>query len=489
MIFSAARFVVVDDKEQHLLAITKTFQLLGAPCLGVRYDGTAELRKDLFRGVRCLFMDIHLVDGVASTDHRRHFANIAAILEDNISDSGGPFILVVWTAHPDLESQLRDYLDQHLDVEKPHARPLSVLGLAKEKFIDIDSGDVKSPEELRQAVRQAVVSNPQLAALLGWEAGVLAAAGDTLASLLNLVPIDHRTSATFPPALDTLLSRLVRETVGPNHVDANPRVAISMALAPILSDRILNQDVAADTQDTWKKAVTRHMDKKLEAASSSEAGEINRMLHLAVPGSETLRATDWGAIISWPFDWTDDELKRWTGLTIKQMLCDEFRVRSEAIGACKPVLVRVGAACDYAQNNRGPITFLFGVDIPENAERQKDSRAERIVKIHTELAKLGTHNKDEELTGLAGDLAKVATMTDGRIKLTDAIWKSPVFLMPGVTEASRLHVHIRFPQTHLPDACALWSVTSRLREQLLMHLISAASNHVARPGIVQLPVE
>ena len=144
---------------------------------------------------------------------------------------------------------------------------------------------MKSPEELRQAVQQAVVSNPQLAALLGWETGVLAAAGDTLASLLNLVPDDKRSSAAFSPALDTLLSRLVRETVGRSHVDTNPRVAISMALAPLLADRILNQDVAAETQDTWKNAVTQHSDKTLEVASSSEAGEINRMLHLAVPNS------------------------------------------------------------------------------------------------------------------------------------------------------------------------------------------------------------
>jgi hypothetical protein len=180
-------------------------------------------------------------------------------------------------------------------------------------------------------------------------------------------------------------------------------------------------------------------------------------------------------------------MKRLTGLTIKEMLCGEFRLRSNAITACKPILIRVGASCYYAQNNRGPIVFLFGVDIPESAERQKDARAERIEKVRAELEKLGEEN--EALRNLAGDLEKV-TLHDSRIKLTDAIWKSPVFLMPGATEASRLHVHVRFPQTHLPETCAAWTdnVLCRLREQLLMHLISAASNHVARPGIVQLPV-
>lgn len=486
MIFSAPRFVVLDDTESHLRAITDTFQRLGTPCIGIKYDPATDLNQDHFRGVRCLFMDLHLVDGQASTDERRHFALIASILEDNISKNGGPFILVVWSRLEHLSAGLREYLDQNIASDKPHARPLAVLGLAKEQFIDIDTGNEKNPAVLREAVQQAVTSNPQLAALLGWETDVLAAAGDTLASLLNLVPADKRASADFPSALDTILSRLARETVGRSHVDINPRAAISMALAPILSDRVLNQDVAPETKEIWTKAVTRHTDKSLESASPAEAGEINRMLHLAVPGSETLLPTDWGAVIPWPFPWSDDELKRLTGLTIKEMLCEEFRVRSSAIEACKPVLIRVGAACDYAQNNRGPITFLFGMDIPESAERQKDKRADRIAKVGSQLAKLGGANAD--LQGLAKELENIAS-GDGRIKLTDAIWKSPAFLMPGAAEISRLHVHIRFPQTHLPEACSEWKASGRLREQLLMHLISAASNHVARPGIVQLPVD
>ena len=223
------------------------------------------------------------------------------------------------------------------------------------------------------------------------------------------------------------------------------------ALAPILSDRILNQNVEEATKKIWEQAVTKYDDKHLEEASPVEAGEINRMLHLAVPGSEVLLPTDWGAIVTWPFEWTDEMLKSLTGLTIKQMVCEEFRLRSSAIKFCRPVLIRVGAACDYAQDNRGPVMFLFGLDIPEGAERQKNSN-------------------------------------DRPVKLTDAIWKSPVFLLPGAEEPSRLHVHIRFPQTHLPGKCTDWDVCCRLREQLLMHLISASSHHVARPGIVQLPV-
>lgn len=451
MIFSAPRFVVVDDREHHLKAITDTFQLLGAPCMGIKYDPADELNKGHFRGVRCLFMDLHLIDGQKSSDERRHYALIASILEENINKNGGPFVLIVWTAYEHLSTQLRDYLDQSMDETKPYARPLAVLGLAKESFINVEDGTINDPSALRNAVQQSITSNPQLAALLGWEVDVLGAAGDTLASLLNLVPLSERGSARFPSALDTILSRLTKEAVGANHVDVNPRIAITNALAPILTDRILNQAITPETQDTWKCAVTRHQDKTLQTASPLEAGEINRMLHLAIPGAETLLPTDWGAVVSWPFEWDDDNCRRITGMTIKQMLCEQFRLRSSAIAVCRPILFRVGAACDYAQSNQGPITFLFGLDIPESAERQL---------------------KD-----------------DKPVKLTDAIWRSPVFVVPGATEPSRLHAHIRFPQIYLPDSCSEWEVFCRLREQLLMHLISSASNYVSRPGVVQLPVE
>lgn len=450
--FSAPRFVVVDDKKEHLDAVLQAFQSLGSPCIGLHFDPATTLEKDHFRGVRCLFLDLHLSGGQLGTDHNGDFARIQTILEDNISERGGPFVLIMWTAHPHLRDDLVAYLEKNLDPDRPHARPLVVMTLAKEKFIDGATGVVKNAKDLQTEVTKAVSANPQLAALLGWEVDVLAAAAETLASLVSLVPVDQRTSADFSGALDAVLSRLARESVGLPNVDADHRAAITGALAPILVDRIMNRDVPQATKDLWKTAVTRHADPQLGDASAKEAGQVNRMLHLALPAFEAVRATDWGAVVTWPFPWTDDEVLARMGLPIAQLLGSQFLVERTDRGRCRARLVRIGAACDYAQSRPGPITYLLGLEIPEDAERKKDGKGQRI-------------------------------------RLSDAVWVSPVFLTPESPDPFRLHIHARFSLSLLPAACATWKSSYRLREQLLMHLIAFESDYGSRPGIVQLPVK
>ena len=448
MIFSAPRFVVVDDKIQHLEAIVRAFQQLGSPCIGIQFKPEEDLDSNIFRGVRVLFLDLHLVEGIAKTDNRSHYAQIANILEEKISANGGPFILVLWTEHDQYAKELTEYLDNGLDELKPYARPLSVVPLAKRTFIN-QQDLVSNPTALREAVSEAVVVNPQLAALLGWEVDVLSATGDTLAALLNLVPIGQRTSTAYSNALDVVLSRLASEAVGPSHVEVNHRAAITTALAPILADRIMNQSVSAATMDLWSRAVTRHDDKSLEAIQPIEAGQINRMLHLAIPGSETIRPTDWGSVVKWPYTWSDEELRSKTGLKISELLGGEFLIEKNDRVLCRPCLVRIGAACDYAQNRKGPIIYLLGIEIPENAKRKVDDNG-------------------------------------NALKLGAAIWRSPVFVMPDIPQPSRLHVHIRFSVSVLPSATADWFTHYRIREQLLMDLLTSASNYSSRPGIVKL---
>lgn len=444
-----SRFVVVDDKPHHLQAIMEVFQELGTPCLGITFDPATDMETSHFSGVRALFLDLHLLEGVASSDDRRHYAHIVQILEQHISPHGGPFVLVIWTEHAHLVDGLTRYIDETLDASKPHARPLSVMGIAKESFINVASGKTRAVAELRKVIENAITANPQIAALVSWETEVLAAAGATLATLLSLVPAEERATASYPAALDSILSRLAREAVGRAHVAVDPHAAIAAALAPILADRIVNQPSGSASAALWAKAVTRYDDKGLGEATPDEAGQINRMLHVAQPQSEAIRATDWGAVVEFPSElWKDKEIKTLFGLGLGELLGDEFKIPKTDRAACQPRLVRVGAACDHAQNRRGPLSFLFGLEIPVGVVRQPD--------------------------------------TSGSFRPTASEWLSPRLLVTEGATPVELAVNARYVITKPRKDCERWKPVYRLREQLLMHLIAHTNGYVARPGIISL---
>lgn len=446
--FAAPRFLAVDDKLEHLQAILATFQSIGSPCMGLQFDAAQPLDKIAFRGVRALFMDLHLISGAKTTDEKQHFANIASILEDNISDIGGPFILILWTEHAHQAGALTAYLDDALDVERPWCRPLAIIALAKERFINVGTGALNPAEDLRKAIEDALASNPQLAALIEWETDVLAAAGETLASLTSLVPVGDRTTARFPGALDGVLSRLAVEAVGKKHVGNDQRAAVTAALAPILADRIVNQEVTDVTSSLWARAVTKHGQKQLPQATPTEAGGINRMLHVAVAGSEKIVAADWGAVSEVAAEiWTDDALRNLLGVSIDDLLLNEYKIKRDDHARCRPRLVRVGAACDHAQKRAGPIPFLFGVEVPVSVER---------------------------------------VAINGRVLVPAAEWQSPTITLPEESDPFVLHVNSRFEITRPESATTNWQAVYRLREQLLMQLIAHASAYVGRPGIVRL---
>ena len=440
--FPPPRVVAVDDKLEHLRAILNVFQELGTPCLGLEYNPEYELEKRHFQGVRILFLDLHLVESAPTSDDRRHFAVIASMLSDNISATGGPFILVVWTEHEEEVEGLVAYLDEPstFPPEAAHAHPMAVVGLPKGRFINLETGNTTRVDALRAEVNDAISKNPQLDALITWERDVLAAAGATLAALQDLVPEDQRTTSRFANGMGEILVRLARAAVGESHVDADPRAAINSGLAPILFDLVANQKTLDDETETWKRAVAAKVEGKLEDTS---AARINRMLHVALPRAETIFPTDWGAVVAMPDGWWEtDKLEHRFGLTRDQLLDEEFKVREDDRDRCRPTLVRIGAACDYAQQRPGPIPYLLALEVPSGRKSQH--------------------------------------------KLPASQWASPVLLTDQDFGPFRLVTNARCLLSVRSEDAKYWTPLYRLREQLLMQLISHASTYIARPAIVEL---
>lgn len=430
--FTAGRYLVVDDNRDELQLLVDALHAVGAPCVGLHYTGKP-LRRESFSAVRVLFSDLYLLPG---NNEKSQFGAIEAMLRTNVDPaSGGPYLLILWTTHSQEAQRLRDYLDERLD---PEVRPLAVLAIDKKPFLDGTAA-----EALAQAVSDNVNSSPQIRALISWEADVLNAAGATLAAIAALVPAEQRSIVGFSEQLNRVLSRLAVASAGAPNVAADPRGAINGVLAPVLADRILNAVAPQGTQDLWSAAISQH--ENLPALSETQTGNMNRMLHVAMPPAEQIRPADWGAVLEVSAADLDDEAMRVRfGTTFDAFLTNEFRLNGEAVAQAKAVVIRIGATCDHAQGKTGPKPYLLAALIP---------------------SALITSNKLRE------------------VERRRAAFASPVLLLDPAASPIRILAHARF-QIGLAQVPEEWRPLFRIREQLLSSLNAHSAEYQSRPGII-----
>ena len=440
MILTPPRIIAIDDKREHLAPILEAFQKLGAPSLGLLYDPEHGLDRQHFRGVRILVMDLNLSLGPLRTDAKPQFSEIANILDSNIYENGGPFVLAVWTEHQHLIKELIEYLDTP-EVVRPFARPLAIVGLPKSQFIDLSTGTFDSLDLLVETIRDKILQKAPLAAVLSWESEVLAALGETLSSLSGLVPDNKRTTPLYSDELRAVLGHLASSSVGAQHVQSDPRAAVVAILNPLLADRIVNQPVVEAVSEMWTQALGSGGQAGSQSVSS---GKLNRMIHVAIPGSERILPSGWGAVVEWPTPCGTKDFKDQFGIDQDDFLCKELKIEDPDLHhKCVLRLVRVGAACDHAQVRPGPLQYLLGVEVPEGVWKK-------------------------------------------RPRLPASVWLSPNLQFEPESRPFVLAVNTRFSVSVTRSTAEKWRAQYRLREQLLMQLITHVSNYQARPGIVSL---
>jgi len=134
------RFVVLDDKPDHLTPIIEAFTSIGTSCIGVPYDdeNNNHLTTDYYRGVRGLFIDLNLSGG--SLGKNQHYGVIVNILETVITKNNGPFVLVLWTENPQELPDLKTYLEESIQEGYEYCKPLSLSALSKTKYINTSKG-------------------------------------------------------------------------------------------------------------------------------------------------------------------------------------------------------------------------------------------------------------------------------------------------------------------------------------------------------------
>ena len=425
----APRVIAIDDEPQHLEGLTQGLNRYGAACLPVHFTGEAAIAP--CSHVRVIFADLHLSGGPPG-DHARDFAMIGGLIEDTIQPSG-PYFIVLWTEYPDRAADLHDFLVERL---QNVAKPFAVQALNKNEHLD-PQGNVRNPEALVEAIVQIISEQPQFGALLNWEERVLGATADTVSSITAMA---EAAAADAGPAVELgrLLRSLAVEAVGSEHANDNRFRAVNDALLPIVADRIASMRSREADDGLWQDALGgADADPQL---ALDEAARLNRLLHIA-PSTPDEDAAERGAVIGLPEEFLGELFAAAFAITPETAMQRQFR-SAPAENDDDParwVLVQTQAACDYAQNQPGPLPFHLGLWLP----------ASRVARNRTPPA---------------------------------ALWCSPCFEYQN--EAWFLHVSARFPISLTRERLAQAPPLLRLREQLLNDLIYHIHGYGARPGII-----
>ncbi len=428
MIRPAPRIIAIDDEQEDLDGLVKGLNQMGLACLSLHFTGDTEGIRSCPH-VRVIFADLHLNEGSAGSDNTQHFSLIGGLIQNTIKPSG-PYVLILWTKYSDEADNLRRFLDERLEATPG---PLAVKAIDKMNHLQ-PNVNVQSTEKLVAEITSLLDKEPQVAALLNWEESVLDATANTVSSIFDLAEEQSRGDD-----VGRLLARLAVEAVGKNHVESDRFHAVNEALLPILTDRIAAMRSKDDSESIWKNAFNSSDTES--ALSLEKAAKLNRLVHIASP-METEDGTRRGAVIALPDSLSSGcafehefSLEQEDAAS-EQFFCKKFTEGDEKI---RWVLVQCQAACDYAQNQPGPLPYYLGLELPQ-----------------TSIPKSG--------------------------KPPAALWTSPPFESTGAIRL--LHVNARFqvslPAADVKEAEPLY----RLREQLLNDLIYQIHGYGSRPGML-----
>ena len=427
MILPTPRIVAIDDQLEDLDGLTKGLNQFGLTCLQFHFRADIGIKGiQPCPHVRVIFADLHLNQSVASDDYTQHFSLIGNLIKEAIGPSG-PYVLILWTKYSDRADNLRQFLDERLE-NTP--RPLAVEAIDKKQYLD-GNGNAKSTENLITEITKLFDQQPQITALLGWEESVLGAAAETVSSIFNLAEEQNRGDD-----IGKLLAHLAVAAAGTDRVEQDRFRAVNEALLPILADHIASLPLRDVDDETWQAAFTQT--DIGEALSAVEAAKLNSRVH--IDSTEGIQGNDRGAVIALP-DKLSNKFEQTFGLpqeeaATKQFLCREFVENNDR---CRWILVQSQAACDYAQNQPGPLPYYLGLEL--NEEYKVKNR-----------------------------------------RPPEALWISPPF--EAESNSFFLHINARFQVSLSPEDAKKEKPLYRLREQLLNDFIYRVHSYGARPGMI-----
>jgi hypothetical protein len=456
--FIYSRFVVVDDKGHHLSGIKQSLNALRLDCHSKLYTDESVADWATLPGTRMLFLDQNLTTGATfGSSNNPAFSALADVVMKLICPESGPYGLILWAEQPELE-QLKEFMFERFTDENSRLLPVFFAALTKGDYINTSTGEVTDPQKLQNDIFARISENPQLRALLSWEADVAAATDAVLRSVVNLMPDEKLISNEFSSELGQVLYRLSQAGAGINRAMESPREAINRVLVPILADRIIEHDPASMDTFDWRDALVEPQN----SLSVKSQASVNAAVHLSFAkslGSTAILPTELGAVVELPEDDLSAFLEKRFGLNDIEFREALFQVSESEWTKCRPRLIRIGAPCDSAQPKLGPLAYLFALEWPfANADGAN-----------------GTDGKKLNFRAKSSRIRK------------DLEWQSPIFDFDDRNNPGRISAFKNLVLSVPKDEAKDWIPVYRFRDELISEITHSYARYIARIGIVTLP--
>lgn len=360
MFGNISKVLVIDNDKPDLDRISKVLYSINLPALSIHYSA-ANPPKNPFSGIRLAFFDINLIDG--RVNEIQIITSLVNAIKQYISMDNGPYVLIFWTSNKGLVDEIK----VHINTREFNSVPKPFLIECIDK--NFGTGD---PKELGEILSQ-ILSNNIIQLLFDYESKVTQAAGKTLKTIFDVVSNGQDSwgeSKEFEENFDLVFSNIACETYGFNHAKKNPIEAVRDGLNPILVNELNNITLSANWSNKLDNLLKTEEKYQFKKIGQQYICQLNSIYHINYNNAKNSKA-DRGIVIE--FNPTEELMESIFGKNIDQTKhfflpfdskMIEKKDRKRIREGSKFVLLEIGSACDFAQDNHRNHSFILGLMAP-----------------------------------------------------------------------------------------------------------------------------
>jgi len=361
------KIIIVDDREDELNTLSKSFLGNGIGCRPFLYDTVYD---EPLKNVRIAFFDINLTEKRINTEGKTPeeiirlnspiFSDLAVAINQYVHKENGPYALFFWTKNKLVVDGFINYMQ---DGDRGYSDTASPIFVG---YIDKDEISAKGEEFLSTKLLE-VLNNDKIRFYFEFESNASIAGEKTINNIHKIVPKEDKwgESEVLFENLSKVLSKIAASTLGFEHSKEQPSKAVYEGLLPLLNNEIINCESAIDWEQLLKPLYEAEKYSKLVSPSIELQRKINGIFHIENPNENK---SERGAVIE--IDISTDSLKSFNidnlEVWIQSLLSikdGEARneLRERLLKNSKLIAIEISAACDHSNKKKRINKYILGL--------------------------------------------------------------------------------------------------------------------------------